>query len=99
MHSDERLNAPLCGEEVTTKMHDAITLIRWVVTGICDIHGTGSPECTAAREVETLATTTVIGAALGGAVDGKDGAVPGGVLGFLTGLVINDRSISDRKPT
>src|SRR2546422_1810784 len=99
MHSDERLNGPRGGEEVRIKMHDAITLVRWVVTGICDIHGTGSPECTAAKELETLATTTVIGAALGGAVDGKDGAVPGGVLGFLTGLVINDRSISDRKPT
>ena len=70
-------------------MHDAITLIRSVVRGVCDIHGEGSPECTAAKEAGTLATTTLVGAALGTAIDGKDGAVAGGILGFLAGLVIN----------
>ena len=72
-------------------MHDLINLIRWAVTGVCEVHGEGSPECTAAKEVGTLATTTFAGVAIGSAIDGDDGAVPGGILGFLAGLVINGR--------
>jgi len=72
-------------------MHDAITLIRLAVTGVCDIHGERSSECSAAKEVGTLATTTLVGAAIGTAIDRKEGAAAGGILGFLAGLVINDR--------
>ena len=70
-------------------MHDVVTLVRWAVRGVCDIHGQGSPQCTAAKEAETLATTTLLGAALGTALDDEDGAAAGGILGFVAGLVIN----------
>ena len=72
-------------------MHDLISLIRWVVTGVCEVHGKASPKCTAAKEVGTLATTTFAGAAIGSAIDGDGGTVPGGIVGFIAGLVINDQ--------
>ena len=72
-------------------MHDLLTLIRWILTGVCEIHGKGNSECTAANEVGTLATTTFAGAAIGSAMVGDDGTVPGGFVGFIAGLVINDQ--------
>lgn len=73
-------------------MHDVVTLVRAIATGICDIHGEGSPECTAAKEAATLTLATLGGIAVGTAIEGKNGAAPGGMLGFLAGLVINGAS-------
>jgi outer membrane lipoprotein SlyB len=85
-------------------VHDIIGLISAVSTGICKVHGQASQECGAAKEAATLGITAIGGAALGSALAGRDGAVAGGLLGFLAGLLINESGeespvYNDRAPS
>ncbi len=75
-------------------VHDMIDLVTAVTTGICEIHGTSSAECGAAKDVATMGILAIGGAALGNAIGGKAGALIGGVIGFLAATQVNEANDS-----
>lgn len=69
--------------------HNALQLIEWARNEECAIHGRDSRACAAAGELAGIASTTVVGASLGGMAGGARGAAFGALGGFLIGLWLN----------